>query len=806
MSDSPLVIAHHGSPGGPKDFTLLKEQLKNFDWFKTNRYKDEFSLDKKVHQSIQMGYSFGSYFALKEASENLENTQALVLIAPYLFPTKKMEGLGKLILNLPILGNLILGSKASEAIEDMLKDSSAPLDPPEFYIQQKSYLSDTEVLKPALFEKSVPQSDVISMLKKIDGKIPVLLIYGDHDDQKNDHYQFKTIKENLKNLTEIKLNHAGHALTYTHPERLAQEINSFLNTENENLPKTDDSKPFGYMPNKHQLNNVCSFLEKHVKEVPQKPILSWVSPETLASWSGNLDDELKHDSVSVVELNQLVGVIGEGFKRLGIKSGDRVIVFVPMSLYMYAAMFALQKIGAVAVFLDSWARKDQMGVAADVAQANGIISVEKAFMYFQDVEQIQNIPIKICVGPAQGQYDARLEELMKTQGFASAQEVEQEHTALITFTTGSSGTPKGADRSHRFLAAQHYALNKHIPYEPNDADLPVFPIFSLNNLAAGVKTVIPAIDVGVPSDKDALILIAQMKSTNTTCTTLSPSLLRAVYNFCLEKNITLPFLKRIVTGGAPVSRDDLIATVKIAPNAEVQVLYGSTEVEPMAHIEAKEMIAQKESDDPQWVDEGVNVGKFDSGLEVRYLKIIKEPVYIKQASDWDNLLIAQGEVGEIIVSGEHVCERYYNNEEAFFKAKIKDENGVVWHRTGDLGRVDEKGNLWLVGRVHNAINRGGKYQFPVRAEIILKKLEFVEKAAFLGMPDDELGEKTYAVYSTENSPSEDQINQYQEQIQAIMDKNGVLVDKILHTEDIPMDPRHHSKVEYGQLRSQIQGK
>src|SRR5690606_19792728 len=122
----------------------------------------------------------------------------------------------------------------------------------------------------------------------------------------------------------------------------------------------------------------------------------------------------------------------------------------------------------------------------------------------------------------------------------------------------------------------------------------------------------------------------------------------------------------------------------------------------MAHIEAKDMINQKTraQEDPEWVDEGVNVGHFDEGLQARFLKIIKGSVRVEKPSDWDKLLVSKGEVGELIVAGEHVCRNYFNNQEDFKKSKILDENGTVWHRTGDLGRLDEEGNLWLVGRVH----------------------------------------------------------------------------------------------------------
>jgi hypothetical protein len=188
-----------------------------------------------------------------------------------------------------------------------------------------------------------------------------------------------------------------------------------------------------------------------------------------------------------------------------------------------------------------------------------LIEDELAAAFLNDVSEIKNLPIKIVAFdiPEGANYTARLEVLLQSKDYAKETPVDKEHTALITFTTGSSGTPKGADRSHRFLAAQHYALNRHLPYGAEDRDLPVFPIFSLNNLAAGVETVIPAIDVGQPGPNDGKILYAQLKSANVTCTTLSPSLFNGLSAFCLENNLNLNFLKRIVTGGAPISRDDI---------------------------------------------------------------------------------------------------------------------------------------------------------------------------------------------------------------------------------------------------------
>lgn len=788
------ILAHHGSPGTIHDFDLIMKHLPQIEWIPFDRYKKTSDKRNRNYQVV-MGYSFGCKSAIMDAADS--DAQMIILIAPYLFPKKKMSPLARIVLGSPVIGDIILHQMAPKAIDKMLEESSYPDEIPTSYASIKKDLVKPEILKPALFEKNYNLSELENALKKIqEKKIKVIVIRGDRDQTSNGDEQIKKLRNYIQ-FEDVILRDAGHAIPWTHSLELAEALKKSIEIEKSSHQK------LGYYDGVHPKNNVYAFLEKHLESIPNHPILTWVNPQTLAQWSFNLNDPLPHDSITVKELDSLVDRIAAGMKQMGIQKGDRAIVFIPMSLQLYAAMFALQKLGAIAVFLDSWARRDQMGKAAEAVDAKVMISLERAFAYLGEAPEIAKIPLKIVVGPHSGNYSAKLEELMRTTASVQVVAVEKEHTALITFTTGSSGTPKGADRGHRFLAAQHYALNRHIPYTSKDVDLPVFPIFSLNNLAAGVTTVIPAIDVGTPNEKDALILLAQMKSTKTSCTTLSPSLLRGLYNFCLNNNITLDFLKRIVTGGAPVSNDDVSLMKKVAPHAEILVLYGSTEVEPMAHIEAKEMLSQTSSNDPEWVEEGVNVGKFDEGLNVRYLKINKENIIINSAADWNNLTVKHGEVGEIIVSGEHVCQGYYNNEEAFYRAKIRDENGVVWHRTGDLGRVDEFGNLWLVGRVHNAISRNNKYMFPVRSEVVMSKLPFVKQCAFLGMPDEKLGEATWAVFNLKDGFSKDNLDEYQGELNRIFAKNNIIVDRIICFNDIPMDPRHHSKVEYALLREKL---
>lgn len=805
------IIFHHGSPGSPNDFSHLKKQLKDhqdLELITVDRVFEKIDGNKeKIKEqtksaTIQLGYSFGCTRALKYAVKN-KNTKLVILVAPYLFPTKKPGAVMKGLLLFDTFRNLALPALAKKSIEGMLKESSHPKAIPETYQADAKEYFNAQRLAHSILEKDIKHEKILKRLDELKAKnIPVIVIMGEGDQTsyrgQNKENQFDPLLT-FKNIHIKTIPEAGHALLWTHTKELAQLVSAAIE-------KFANSKQrLGYYDGVSENNSVGSFLREHKAKFPMRNILSWVNPNDIKGWNGDLNTPLPHQSVKVAELDHLVSVLSTEFKNQGIEFGDRVILFLPMSLYMYAAMFALQKMGAIPTFLDSWARRDQMGVSAKVANPKAMISADRAFMYLSDVPEIASIPIKIVAGEVSSQipYNARLEVLLQGKTPSPIAPVEKEHTALITFTTGSSGTPKGADRSHRFLAAQHYALNRHLPYEEGDKDLPVFPIFSLNNLAAGVETIIPAIDVGSPQPTDARVLYAQMKSAGVTCTTLSPSLFNALSAFCIENKLNLNFLKRVVTGGAPISRDDVARMKSVATNAEILVLYGSTEVEPMAHIEAEEMLAEKPDPDHEIVEAGVNVGALDSGLEYKFIHINKDAVYVHTKDDWSKIEVKAGEVGELIVAGEHVCEKYFNNEEAFFRAKIRDERKVVWHRTGDLGKLDQHNNLWIVGRVHNAINRDGKYYFPVRAEIILKKFPFVHKAAFLGISDPKLTEKTYAVFTTKDAGTD--IESAKKEIRRVMEKNQFIVDEILHIDDIPMDPRHHSKVEYEILKKKILG-
>lgn len=538
--------------------------------------------------------------------------------------------------------------------------------------------------------------------------------------------------------------------------------------------------------------NVLRHLIPHTEAQPHREVLRWVSASEPVE-EGLHDKPLPHDSITWAELMERVEHASRGLSDRGFEQGDRALLFIPMSVDLYVAMFAVFRLGGVAVFLDAFARQTQLEACAQLADPKAFFGSPEAHILRAFLpNSIGTIPLQVVSG-GESAGAIGFSELESGEGpIPPVAAVRAEDTALVTFTTGSSGQPKGANRTHGFLSAQHRALAAELPFRPEEMDMPAFPIFLLHNIACGLTTVIPAVNFSQPAASDAHRVLRQILHEDLQTASMSPALLESLCRLCLEGGHTLE-LRRLFTGGAPVGPALAALVQKAAPKAELLIFYGSTEAEPIAHISGEDMLRWTKEEAGFSTQEGVCVGQLSDLIQVALIGIQKTPVVLGETALADREVPA-GAVGEVVVAGDHVCTGYYENPHAFAENKIQEGNRI-WHRTGDLGRFDEQGRLWLVGRVHNAIHREGVLLYPVEPELILKSAHGVAKAAYLGIPDERLGEAAWAVYTTEPEEEVDA-----EALQQSLESAGYPVDRLLSTPKIPMDPRHHSKVDYPALR------
>jgi acyl-CoA synthetase (AMP-forming)/AMP-acid ligase II len=365
---------------------------------------------------------------------------------------------------------------------------------------------------------------------------------------------------------------------------------------------------------------------------------------------------------------------------------------------------------------------------------------------------------------------------------------------MITFTSGSSGLPKGVNRTHGFLAAQHAALQHEFPQQDDDIDMPMFPVFALNNMGRGVPSIIPFIEFRHVERTDGSVIARQMHQNGVTTCTASPPFLDQLANYLQHHPAPAVHLRRILTGGAPVSDNQIRHWRCVWPDAELVVVYGSTEAEPVAHINADVRLSLRPM--PPRKATGYCIGKAGDLVQLRIVRIYHGPIPLAR-DGWSAWELPREEVGEIVVTGKHVAKSYFKNAEADADNKMLDTDGTVWHRMGDTGYIDEAGYVWLVGRIHSTIHRQGQAVHPQLVEQAGAANGPNLRIAAIGLPDAELGERVVVIVETNSAEILPQVRQ------RILEA-GLPVDELRRAErPLPLDPRHRSKIDYPALRKQL---
>jgi acyl-CoA synthetase (AMP-forming)/AMP-acid ligase II len=485
------------------------------------------------------------------------------------------------------------------------------------------------------------------------------------------------------------------------------------------------------------------------------------------------------------ELEARAASFAAELRRRGVGRGERVLVFVPMSLPLYVVLLGTLHAGAVGVFVDAWADRKRLEAAVRAAAPRAFVGTLKAHLLRLLSPAIRAIPVQVVA-------DSRVGAGGRGTGESPAA-VAADWPALITLTTGSTGRPKAAVRSHGVLWAQHEALAAHLGLRDSDVDMPTLPIFVLNNLACGVTSVLPDFDARRPAQIDPPAILAQMRRDGVTTSSGSPAFYERLCGWCEAKGEELP-LRALFTGGAPVLPPlaRLLASLAVT---EAHVVYGSTEAEPIAGIAAQAMVSELAE---RGTRGGLCAGAPMPQLDLRIARAHDGPVELGPEG-WIPWQLAPGEVGEIVVAGPHVIPGYLDDPEGERANKIRD-GSRVWHRTGDAGRLDRDGRLWLMGRLKERVVRDGETWWPLPPEIAATEEPGVAHAAYLGIADPAHGERAVLCVETAG------MNLSRERRESLLTRVAPWpVDALVALPRIPRDPRHASKTDIEALRSRLAG-
>ncbi len=468
------------------------------------------------------------------------------------------------------------------------------------------------------------------------------------------------------------------------------------------------------------------------------------------------------------------------FTKHGLYCGQKALLFIPLCIDFYVVFLGLIRSGVTVVLIDPSAGRSHIAHSAHSISPDAFIATPKAHL-LRFINAVGKIPKKFSTNvwlPGSTVIRYTSDEKLQNHDIQTA----SDHPALITFTSGSTGVPKGISRSHEFLINQHQAIDHSLPSEDKDVELNTLPVFILSNLACGITTVIPDIDVKNPATVDAKQIVKQIQTDGVNRLLASPAFFQNLANYYQSRNESNETILKIFTGGGPVFPNLLEQLSRCFPNAEIVAVYGSSEAEPIAHVSYHDIT--ESCFERMQQGSGLLTGEPVPEISLAIIPDKDEvPIGPFTEEEFSNLSFPPMAYGEIVVTGDHVQKAYISGDNGKTKFEVAD---TVWHRTGDAGYMDQEGRLWLQGRCSAKIVKGGGVTYPFSVEAAAMSFLGVKKAALVKVN----GSMILAI-ETKSVDPQPLCNEIKEKLEKI--------DSVRVVKTIPVDRRHNSKIVYHEL-------
>jgi acyl-CoA synthetase (AMP-forming)/AMP-acid ligase II len=530
--------------------------------------------------------------------------------------------------------------------------------------------------------------------------------------------------------------------------------------------------------------NVCRFLAEMASAHPGKCAL--IEPR-----SG------KSREWSFAEYAALVAGMAHLLQQKGIGRGCRTLVMVRPGLELVVLVFALFQLGAIPVVIDPGmgVKSFRRCVARTRPKALVGIGLAMAFSFFFH-RDFDSVRIRLLVNRGLLKRVSQGSRLTLEPAIA-----EPGDLAAILFTSGSTGAPKGVCYEHRHFDAQLRLVREFYGIEPGEVDLPLLPVFSLFNPGLGMTTVVPPVNPSKPAKARPAEIVRVIQEHSVTNSFGSPVLWRLITRYCERQQIELTSLRRVLMAGASVPPELMESLKTVAPNAAIHSPYGATECLPISSITADEVL--EETAQLTELGQGTCVGKVIPGISVR-IQPLGDGAWIVPFGD-------ERKVGEIQVSGPVVTEAYDQLPDATAIAKIREEDGTLWHRMGDLGYFDQSGKLWFCGRmVERVVRADGTTLLTDCCEAILNQHARIFRTALIGI--GEAGAQVPAIVAQpENGlfPRDGLEKRLLLGELRALAKTNPLTENIEHFflhRSFPVDVRHNAKIHRLTLAREFEGK
>jgi acyl-CoA synthetase (AMP-forming)/AMP-acid ligase II len=471
----------------------------------------------------------------------------------------------------------------------------------------------------------------------------------------------------------------------------------------------------------------------------------------------------------------------------GLRPGDTVLILHPVAPELYAALIGTLRAGLVPAIPPPGAGRAALARCARTYPPHAVLLGGIGWAALATVPDLRHAQ-RSSTAATPFAYD------VLHANAAESGDIERcgdEVAAMLTFTSGSTGESKALVRSHGVARAQVESLAAALAFRDapfSDLDgaisLCTMPMVLLAELAAGATCLLPGIDLRRPAHVDAALLAERMRSYGVERIVASPALLANLVTALRERGKTLPALRLIASGGAPVMPPLADALGAVAPQARVRAVYGSTEAEPIALLDTADVAPSDH--DAMRAGAGLLAGVPCAPGTVAVVASRRGAVYgpFTEEHAVERRSLPPYAVGEIVVSGPHVVPHYLDRTD---DAATKIRAGTrIWHRTGDLGSFDERGRLWLAGRANGAIDDARGTIEPLRVECALAYLPGIVRSA-LAAAD---GARVLVIEPLASARIDERA------VRAAV--AFAQIDRVIIA-PVPVDPRHNAKVDYPAL-------
>jgi len=455
------------------------------------------------------------------------------------------------------------------------------------------------------------------------------------------------------------------------------------------------------MSNSSEMNrgagaNLCRHLNDAAKHSPGQLAVAVQQ----ASGSIFSAKTLSYQEITFAELESRSDKLAHALNAYGIKRGMKAVLMVTPCIDFFTLTFALFKAGIIPILVDPGMGVKNLKQCFIESQPDAFIGIPKAHLarrlFSWGKDSVKHL---VTVGGCGLWGGVSLNRLMEDAASTSSVSpyqmawLDEDEMAAILFTSGSTGTPKGVVYSHKMFEAQITALKHDYGIASGERDLATFPLFSLFGPALGMASIVPEMDASKPITANPGYLFAAIEKYQCSNMFVNPALIERLGQAGVTQTKThqLSSIKRVISAGAPAT----IASIKhfsqmLNDGVEVLNSYGATESLPLSKMGSKALFATTQVTD---AGGGICVGSPIEGVDIAIIDIDEAPI-----AQWhDSLSLKPGEIGEIVVKGPMVSRSYYRRDSATEQAKIID-GSAIRHRMGDLGYLDEAGQLWMCGR------------------------------------------------------------------------------------------------------------